>query len=188
MNLAKILKVKSFNKRMELVLNEIRGAEVDTRDEAVDSLCSTAKYPAHWISILALCVYFKSKKTDSVADKAISMIDNPLFVPEISGLLVIAGKMEDAKRLIESYKDQMGFAHKLTAAWYLIRFGGEKDISGNLIEEVESMKIDESKIEIRNNWVENVRATPSIPPFRSADFRYFLPENEAGFDWFGNSV
>lgn len=188
MNLAKITKAKSFDKRMELVLQGVKEADEVQRCEAIDALCAAAKYANHWVDIMALCIYLKSSKTVSVIGKTISMIDHPMLVPQVSGLLMNAGKTVDAIKLIESYKDQLSFTHQLIVAWCLDRFGGEKVLSRKLIGEVESMILDESMAEIRNEQVAYVKMTPPVPPVMFSNFRFFLSEGESGFDWFGNSV
>jgi hypothetical protein len=187
MSMAKILKAKSFDKRMELVLQIIREADEKTKEEAIDSLFEVCKYPAHQLSALAVAIKFQHSKLDDIFTSVKSSVDNPSQIGELIGLFVVSGKVEEALQLFNENDSRLPFARKLHVAWCLLRFAKNIDAANVIIQNVETMKIDDSMTSLRNEYLAMIKDKQPKPPTNSADLRFFLDDSETSYDFFGGN-
>lgn len=184
MDIKKILKSKSFSKRMELILSEIRTADRATQDEAISAAFEVAKTGSDLLELAGLALFVKSPKSPDILSKMELLCDGfDSQLPDVVALYAIAGKTDKVISLLKTAVD-VSFLNKLQLAWVVSKFTSMK-AEANVLAQEAIDAIGSTDDEWMLDCIAKWKATPPQPQVDSTCLRFHL--DDSSFNWDGSS-
>jgi hypothetical protein len=180
MNVKKIEKYKSFNKRMSVIIEGVKECDPTIQSALIKLLSDSAKYPAEHIETAALALYLNVPNNMEFIENAIEKNDHPGLLSELFALLHIAGEHDKAWELINDPKWKIPLGGIASSTWAEIMFGNSNDD-----------RINQLKDRIKSfgdgglKYLENLNNNPPIPSSHSSSLRYFYDNHP--FEWNGTT-